>query len=286
MNSRTGNLVGAILLLAAFALLGVRSSLAVAGTGLSAGARAVSLLQWWYAVLAVLAIIGLLLRHGGTRLVLFAWAALFVTRNALTPVYLGWQGPRARRGRRRDRPGDRHRSPLPLVPGARRPGQLLRRVSADPDLPRIPVRVRAADGTARDDGWIRVAHRPVAKRFGEAALIAGAGTLAGVLLLPVPLVHIFGILFMLTTWWFAVQRARTEHGVVSAGGTCPRCAKEGRFFVGFGRKRYPASGLHLLPLLRPRPDTRFTTVSLYDIEVTTIDGKSELRWRHTGAACC
>lgn len=92
MNSRTGNLVGAILLLAAFALLGVRSSLAVAGTELSAGQRAVSLLQWWYAVLAALAIIGLLLRHGGTRLVLFAWAALFVTRNALTPVYLGGKG--------------------------------------------------------------------------------------------------------------------------------------------------------------------------------------------------
>jgi len=111
-------------------------------------------------------------------------------------------------------------------------------MSTGQEHPQVPVRVRAADGTARDDGWVRVAHRPVAKRLGEAGLIAGGGTVAGVLLLPVPLVHIFGILFMLTTWWFAVQRARTSTVIVNAGGTCPRCATEGRFFVGFGRKRF------------------------------------------------
>jgi hypothetical protein len=92
MNSRTGNLVGAVLLLAFFAWLGVRSSLAAAGADLSGGARVVTLLQWWYAVLAALAIIGLLLRQAGTRLVLFAWAAIFTTRNALTPVFLGGKG--------------------------------------------------------------------------------------------------------------------------------------------------------------------------------------------------
>ena len=50
------------------------------------------MLQWWYVVLAVLAMAGLLARHAGTRLVLFAWAAIFVTRNALVPVYRDGKG--------------------------------------------------------------------------------------------------------------------------------------------------------------------------------------------------
>jgi hypothetical protein len=92
MNARTGYLVAALLLLALFAFLGVRSSLAAAGAELTTGQRAVRMLQWWYVVLAVLAMAGLLARHAGTRLVLFAWAAIFVTRNALVPVFLGGKG--------------------------------------------------------------------------------------------------------------------------------------------------------------------------------------------------
>lgn len=92
MNARTGYLVAAILLLALFAFLGVRSSLGAAGAALSSGQRAVTMLQWWYAVLAILAIVGLLARHAGTRLVLFAWAAIFTTRNALAPVFIGGKG--------------------------------------------------------------------------------------------------------------------------------------------------------------------------------------------------
>lgn len=92
MNARTGYLWSAIFLLALFALLGVRSSLAMAAHDLDAGQRAVSLLQWSYAILAALAILGLLARHRGTRLVLLAWGALFITRNALVPVYLGGKG--------------------------------------------------------------------------------------------------------------------------------------------------------------------------------------------------
>ena len=92
MNARTGHLAAALLLLALFAWLGVQSSLAAAGAELATGQRAVVMLQWWYVVLAVLAMAGLLARHAGTRLVLFAWAAIFVTRNALVPVYRDGKG--------------------------------------------------------------------------------------------------------------------------------------------------------------------------------------------------
>jgi len=92
MNMRTGNLVGAILLLALFAFLGVRSSLGAEGMELTTGQRAVGLLQWWYAVLAALAIVLLCFRHAGARLVLYAWAAIFTARSALAPVYFGGKG--------------------------------------------------------------------------------------------------------------------------------------------------------------------------------------------------
>jgi hypothetical protein len=92
MTTRTASRMGAILLLALFAALGVRSSLAAVGAQLSPGQHAVMLLQWWYAVLSALAIVGLLAGHPGTRLVLYAWAALFITRSALAPVYIGGKG--------------------------------------------------------------------------------------------------------------------------------------------------------------------------------------------------
>lgn len=92
MSSRTGYLWSALFLLGLFAYLGVRSSLALAGHDLDPGQQAVSLLQWGYAGLAALAILGLLFRHRATRLVLVAWGAVFVARNALVPVYLGGKG--------------------------------------------------------------------------------------------------------------------------------------------------------------------------------------------------
>jgi len=103
---------------------------------------------------------------------------------------------------------------------------------------RLNVRVRASDGTARDDGWIRTAERPLAARLGEGALIALGGTAAGVLLLPIPLIHLFGVIFAVSMWGLGFHRARTKTVVVEAGGTCPRCEKAGTYYVGFGRKRF------------------------------------------------
>jgi hypothetical protein len=103
---------------------------------------------------------------------------------------------------------------------------------------RIAVRVRAADGKSSDDGWVRTAHRPLLKRIGEGLLLAGGGTAVGVMLLPVPLVHIFGVVFALSTWWFGIRRALTDTVVTAVGGTCPHCQQEGTFYAGFGRKRF------------------------------------------------
>lgn len=102
----------------------------------------------------------------------------------------------------------------------------------------LALRVQTDDGRTRDDAWIDVLHRPVAKRLGEAAVIALGGTVVGILLLPVPLVHLFGAMFALATWWFAFRRARTSVVVTGAGGTCPYCGTEGRFYAGFGRAKY------------------------------------------------
>ena len=101
-----------------------------------------------------------------------------------------------------------------------------------------PVRVRAADGTARDDGWVRTAERPFLARLGEGALIALGGTAVGVLLLPIPLVHLFGVIFGVSMWGLGVHRARTRTVIVEVGGTCPHCEKAGAFYAGFGRKRF------------------------------------------------
>lgn len=111
-------------------------------------------------------------------------------------------------------------------------------MSTAEDAQRIAVRVRAADGTARDDAWVETAHRPLAARLGEGLLVAGGGTLVGIMLLPIPLIHLFGIMFALSTWWVGIQRARTTTVVSKAGGTCPHCETAGRFFSGFGRKRF------------------------------------------------
>lgn len=103
---------------------------------------------------------------------------------------------------------------------------------------RIQVRVRAANGATNDDGWVRTAHRPLPARIGEGALIALGGTAVGALLLPIPLIHVFGVVFALSMWWFGVRRARTATVVVEAGGTCPRCGEAATFHAGFGRKRF------------------------------------------------
>ena len=109
---------------------------------------------------------------------------------------------------------------------------------SDPsDSSRLTVRVRGSAGRWRDDGWVDTAVRPLGARLGEASLLALGGTAAGAVLLLVPLVHLFGVVFALAMWAFAIRRVRTRTVLVKAGGTCPRCGEAGAYFVGFGRAR-------------------------------------------------
>ena len=103
---------------------------------------------------------------------------------------------------------------------------------------RVAVRVRAGDGTVRDDGWVDTAERPLVARSAEGALIAIGGSGVGVLLLPIPLVHLFGVIFAVSMWGLGFHRARTRTVVTGSGGTCPRCGTVGEFYSGFGRKRF------------------------------------------------
>lgn len=111
-------------------------------------------------------------------------------------------------------------------------------MSAPGDTSRLAVRIRGADGRARDDGWIDTGVRPLAARLSEACLIALGGTAVGAVLLLVPLVHLFGVMFALFMWGFAIRRARTRNVIVKAGGRCPGCGEPGAYFVGFGRQRF------------------------------------------------
>ena len=103
---------------------------------------------------------------------------------------------------------------------------------------RITVRVRGEDGSTRDDAWIETAEWPLRKRLRDAALLVAGGTLVGVLLLPIPLIHLMGIFFALACWGFAVSRLRVKTVLVAAGGACPRCGAPGNFTGGLTRARF------------------------------------------------
>lgn len=103
---------------------------------------------------------------------------------------------------------------------------------------RRTVRVRSEDGSVREDGWIEVAEWPLSRRLRDAGILVAVGTVVGLVLLPIPLIHLAGIIFALTCWTLAVLRLRVHTVLRAAGGTCPRCGAEQRFPTGFGRARY------------------------------------------------
>jgi hypothetical protein len=60
------------------------------------------------------------------------------------------------------------------------------------------------------------------------------GVVIGALLLPVPIIHLFGVFFFLAMAFLAVRRLLTSRVLTHAEGQCPACQAEGNYFVGFG----------------------------------------------------
>jgi hypothetical protein len=104
-------------------------------------------------------------------------------------------------------------------------------------LVRVPVRVRAEDGHAGGEGEISYARPGLRRRLWKAGLLFLAGLVAGILLLPIPLIHLFGVMFFLGMSGLAVRRLLSRTVLKEARGRCPSCRGEGTFFVGFGGRR-------------------------------------------------
>lgn len=95
-----------------------------------------------------------------------------------------------------------------------------------------------ASGVASTAGEVRIEYPSRGRRAREAALLVLGGAIAALALLPVPLMHFFGIGLFLASVVVAVRRMRARAVIRSARGTCPKCGAAGPLFVGFGRRRF------------------------------------------------
>lgn len=101
-------------------------------------------------------------------------------------------------------------------------------------LHQAPVHITSVSGRAGGTGTIEFAQPSLGHRLSRAALLFLVGVVCGTLLLPVPLIHLFGIFFFLVMTGLAARRVMTRRVLKGASGTCPACGAEGRFFVGLG----------------------------------------------------
>jgi hypothetical protein len=103
---------------------------------------------------------------------------------------------------------------------------------------RLPVRIRSQDGRTGGFGAVAYARPAFRRRLGKAALTFLMGLVVGVLVLPVPLIHLFGVIFFLAMSVLAIRRLATRAVLDSAEGRCPSCQAEGPLFVGLGGRRF------------------------------------------------
>lgn len=96
------------------------------------------------------------------------------------------------------------------------------------------ISIASVSGRTGGIGAIEFAQPSLGHRLSRAAGIFVVGVVCGVLLLPVPLIHLFGIFFFVAMTGIAAKRVMTRRVLKGASGTCPACGGEGRFFVGFG----------------------------------------------------
>jgi hypothetical protein len=105
------------------------------------------------------------------------------------------------------------------------------------DVALVAVRIRSGDGRNGGMGEVEVAGLPLGRRLREAGLRLLVGLIGGLLFLPVPLVHLFGVAVFLTMLFLAVRRLGVRQVVRGARGRCPSCHADGPLFVGLGGKR-------------------------------------------------
>jgi hypothetical protein len=101
----------------------------------------------------------------------------------------------------------------------------------------VPVRIRASNGRSGGKGVALVAMPPLLRRIRKAGILFAIGLGGGLLFLPIPLIHLFGLIFFLAMSALAARRMISTSVLKGARGVCPSCGKEGSYFVGFGGKR-------------------------------------------------
>ena len=110
-------------------------------------------------------------------------------------------------------------------------------------MQRLPVTIRAQDGQSGGAGEVLVGKPPFRRRLWKAGVLFLLGAGIGGLLLPVPVIHLFGILFFLGMSGLAARRLISRTVLKAARGTCPSCRAEGEFFIGMGARplRFPVA---------------------------------------------
>jgi len=104
-------------------------------------------------------------------------------------------------------------------------------------LSRMAVRIRAQDGRGGSGGEIAFAKPSLWRRMRKAAVLFLVGLGCGAILLPVPLIHLFGIFFFLAMCGIAARRLISRTVLKEAHGRCPSCQAEGSYYVGMGGRR-------------------------------------------------
>jgi hypothetical protein len=127
------------------------------------------------------------------------------------------------------------------------------------DLMVLPVRIRSQDGRSGGLGEVQYAEPSLGQRLRKAGGLFLAGLVAVVVFLPVPLMHLVGVLAFLLMTGLAVRRLRSRAVLRAARGRCPACDAEGSYYVGFGGKRvaFPIAtscpACHIALELEPAP---------------------------------
>src|SRR5262245_60179113 len=107
----------------------------------------------------------------------------------------------------------------------------------------VPVQIQAQDGHTGAQGVVTVAKPGFGRRLASAGVLLLIGAGIGTLLLPVPLIHLFGIMFFLGMTGLALKQLATGRVLRSARGRCPSCGTDQALYVGLGgrRARFPVA---------------------------------------------